>query len=211
MRSPERTALATASLAVGIALFGITMATRDAVNPWLSNAAVALVVGSVAAVLLGPRLRTLFAFRPGPVLVAAALGAVMVGLTHLGYRIAAAASPALGQTVEGLYGDISDAPNRAVTVGLVIAIVVTEELLWRGLAVELLGRRASPAWIAAAAVALYALPQIIGGSAILVCAAVVLGLVFTIQRLITARLTEPVVTHAIWGVSVFALVPVTGV
>jgi hypothetical protein len=62
---------------------------------------------------------------------------------------------------------------------------------------------------AAISVALYVLPQLPGHVPVLIAAATGLGAVFTAQRLRTGRLTDSIVTHAIWSVAVFVVFPVS--
>jgi membrane protease YdiL (CAAX protease family) len=196
-----------AALIAGIALFSAAMISRDALDPWLSNAAVAAAVIAASLVLLRRRLARLFALELRSAALAALLGFALVAATHAGYRIAASLFPDLGAAVEALYVDIRGAPPPAVTAALISGVVLAEELLWRGLAIDLLAGQMTTAATAAVAIALYAIPQIAGGSPVLVGAAIGLGTVLTAQRLRNGRLTEPCITHAIWSVSIFALAP----
>jgi len=84
---------------------------------------------------------------------------------------------------------------------------VAEELVWRGAAIAITAGRLTRAGTGVVAVLLYAIPQIIGGEWILVLAAMGLGAVFTLQRLASERLIEPLVTHAIWSVAIFVAFP----
>ena len=189
------------------AAFGAALASRDVVNPWLTNTGAAIAALGLSAWLLGPRLRARLAFRPPSVLVAAGLGGLLVAATHAAYLAATAIFPALEATVTELYRDIESSPP-GLTTALVIAIVVAaEELLWRGVAVEVLERHLPRLGVLAGATLLYAIPQIIGGSWLLVATALALGALFTVQRLYTSRLLEPLVTHTIWSVSVFYAIP----
>jgi membrane protease YdiL (CAAX protease family) len=196
-----------AALIAGVALFSAAMITRDALDPWWSNAAVAAAVIAASLVLLRRRLARLFALELRPAAFAALLGLALVAATHAGYRIAASLFPDLGVAVVALYADIRGAPPAALTAVLICGVVLAEELLWRGLAIELLVGRTTTVATAAIAIALYAVPQIAGGSLVLIGAAIGLGAVLTAQRLHHGRLTEPCITHAIWSVSIFALAP----
>lgn len=202
----ERRALLTVALAT--VLFGAAIAARHIVNPWWTNTGAAIIATVAAAATLRGQLSGLFGFQLGPALIAVALGALMVGATHLGFRAAVELYPSLGHDVSRLYRDITDTtPGIVITIPLVCFIVAAEEIVWRGVAIEWCQTRLSPAATAATAVALYALPQLIGGSWILIAAALVVGVVFTVQRMMTNRITEPLISHAIWSLSVFTLVP----
>ena len=54
---------------------------------------------------------------------------------------------------------------------------------------------------------LYVLPQLAGGVPLLIVAATLLGALFATQRLVTGRLVDPLLTHVVWSVSVFVVVP----
>jgi len=56
-------------------------------------------------------------------------------------------------------------------------------------------------------VALYVLPQLAGGVPLLIVAATLLGALFAAQRLVSGRLTDALLTHAVWSVAVFVVVP----
>lgn len=192
----------------GIALFGAASALNGDYNPWLTNLLAALLV--LGAVMIGapPRADRLWRASAGQVGVAIAIGVAMVAATHGAYAAAIELWPALDHRVERLYLDIrEDSPGFVVTVPLTIAVVAAEELLWRGVAVELLRPRMTAVKTGAAAVALYAVPQLIGGEWVLVAAAVVAGIIFTAQRLITGSLVVPTISHAVWSVSIFVLLP----
>lgn len=196
------------AIALGTIMFGAAIAYRDVVSPWLTNLAAAMVAIALASFALRGQARKLLAFRPRSTAVAVGLGLLMVAATHASFRVAVGLLPGLEDRVADLYSDIRTTTlGVAITIPLIMAVVFSEELLWRGVAIELCRRRLSRPSAALVAVGLYAAPQLIGGSWILVAAAVVVGGVLTAQRLITKRLTEPIITHAIWSLSIFSLAP----
>lgn len=189
------------------AAFGIALATRDVLNPWITNAGVAAAALALSAWMLGRRLRALLAFRLPSVFVAAGTGALLVAATHAGYLAMTALFPALEAVVAELYLDIESRPAGGATALVIALIVAAEEILWRGVAVEVLERYLTRLGTFAAVVVLYAMPQVIGGSWLLVATALALGALFTAQRLHTGRLTEPLITHTVWSVSIFFALP----
>jgi len=194
------------AVVVGTAAFGVALALRERIDPWLATAAAAAVATGVAAWALGrARLAALLAVDGRGALGAALLGALLVGATHLAFRLV---PPALGHHVASLYASIDVATPRAARAALTRAVVLAEELVWRGCALALVAapRRAS----AALAVALYALPQLASGEWLLLVAALGLGTLFAVQRLRSGRLVEPLITHAIWSVAIFVVVPLVG-
>jgi membrane protease YdiL (CAAX protease family) len=204
----SRPALAVAAVALGTILFGAAIAARDLVDPWLTNSGAAIVAIALSAAVLRAELRSLLAFRLPDALLAAGLGVLMVAATHLAFRIAVELAPSWGRTVSTLYQTIGETtPGATIAVPLIALIVTAEELLWRGVAIGLTRRRWPRGTAAGAAVALYAAPQLIGGSWVLIAAAVAVGAVFTCQRLLTGRITDPLITHLVWSASIFSLVP----
>lgn len=193
---------------LGTALFGAAMAGRHAVDPWLTNAAAATITILLSAAVLRRGLGRLLAFRTRTALLAAALGALMVAGTHLSFQGAVHMLPNLAAEVERLYRDISAATlGLAMRLLLVVLIVAAEEFLWRGVVVELCHSRLSRTGTVLVATILYALPQLIGGSWVLVAAATAAGTVFTLQRVLTGRVTDPLITHTLWSVAVFEFLP----
>jgi uncharacterized protein len=189
------------------AAFGVALATRDLVNPWISNAGAAAAALALSVWILGPRLRALLAFRLPSALFAAGLGILLVAATHAGYDATTALFPALEAIVAELYRDIETSPPGIATALVIAMVVLAEEVLWRGVAVEVFERHLTQFGAFAGATVLYAIPQVIGGSWLLVATALALGALFTAQRLHTGRLTEPLITHTIWSVSVFFAIP----
>ncbi|MEO7327765.1 MAG: CPBP family glutamic-type intramembrane protease, partial [Minicystis sp.] len=186
--------------------FGTALSLRAHLDPWLATAAAAALATAAAALALGrARLAALFARDAREAAGAALLGIVLVGATHLAFRLVPAS---LAHHVAGLYASIDVATPRAARAALTLAVVVAEELVWRGCALALASapRPAS----AALAVALYALPQLAGGEWLLLVAAVALGALFTAQRLRSGGLLAPLITHAIWSIAIFVLLPLVG-
>lgn len=193
---------------LGTALFGAAMAGRHVVDPWLSSTGAAIVALVLSSLALRSGTGRLLSFDAHTATFAVALGVLMVIGTHLSFRGAIQLVPSLAEEVQRLYRDISSGtPGRAVRVPLIVLIVAAEEILWRGVVIELCHGRLSRGWIVWAATLLYALPQLIGGSWVLVAAATVTGTIFAWQRVLTGRLTDSLVTHTLWSVAVFSLLP----
>lgn len=194
------------AVVVGTVAFGAALAVRERLDPWLATAVAAAVSIGVATWALGrARLAALVATDARGALGAVLLGVVLVGATHAAFRLVPAS---LAGHVAGLYASIDVATPRIARAALTLAVVVAEELVWRGCALALIGAPRSRS--AALAVALYAVPQLVGGEWLLVVAALGLGSVLAAQRLRSGRLVEPLITHAIWSVSIFVVLPLVG-
>jgi uncharacterized protein YbjT (DUF2867 family)/membrane protease YdiL (CAAX protease family) len=196
-----------AAIAIATVGFAVALLVRERVDPWRATALAAAPAIACAAWALGPRLRPLFAGTRGGALAAIALGVALVAATHGAFQLARALAPALASAVSALYASIQVDASRPTLALLTAAVVLGEELVWRGAAIELLAAGRSRLAVGAASTALYLLPQLAGGEPLLIAAAALLGGVFAAQRLRTGRLLDPLLTHAVWSISVFVAVP----
>ena len=206
--SPVNRVRATITLGVATVAFAAALALREYVDPWRSTALAAVSGIALSAWTLGPRLRGLFATTARGVAAAVVLGVALVAATHLGFQVLGYASPALAVTVRGLYLSIDLGASRLALAALTTIIVIGEELIWRGVAIDAVRMRSKLA-VGASSVALYVLPQLPGHVPVLIVAATGLGAIFAAQRLVTGRITDAMVTHAIWSVAVFVVLPVS--
>lgn len=196
------------TVAITTAGFAISLGLRDRIDPWLSTAMAGGVGIGLSMWALGPRLHALLACRWRGVAIAAGLGVALIVATHGAYAVAARVAPALTDEVRQLYATIAVGHGRIPLVGLTLVVVLAEELVWRGAALEL--SSAPRRWVGGGAVILYALPQALAGAWLLVIAALGLGSLLAAQRLLTGRLTEPFVTHAVWSLAIFVVLPLGG-
>jgi uncharacterized protein len=164
----------------------------------------------VSATLIALRARALRAWlRPSarPIAIGVAVGVGMTLLTYPLFHLAAGLWPGLRASVHGLYaGARSTTPPTAVA--WLVAIVLTEELLFRGVLPDLL-----QTWLAERSAyvlswVVYGLAQYGTGSLIVVLMAVVCGAVWTLQRRYTGSLLSPLIAHLIWTPVVIVLYPV---
>jgi membrane protease YdiL (CAAX protease family) len=165
---------------------------------------------SFCAFVLRDSVHELFTFQRKGMLFSVGLGIAMVAATHIGYQGILPLWPELRSVVEALYFDIRQTSIPAAGIAAIILVVVAaEELVWRGVAFELLEGWASKAGVLVGSTMLYAMPQLIGGSWLLLCAALSLGFAWALQRSTSGRLTESFTTHGIWSVGMFCLVPLS--
>jgi len=195
-------------LAVATVLFGLAIALRNSFSPWLSNLFTSVVCIGLALFVLRDNVHDLFTFQRKSMLFSAGLGIAMVVVTHIGYQGVLLIWPEFRSVVEGLYSDIrqTSIPTAGIA-AIILVVVAAEELVWRGVAFEFLEGWASKAGIVVGSTMLYAMPQLIGGSWLLLCAALSLGFCCALQRATSGRLTESFTTHGIWSVGMFCLVP----
>lgn len=202
--SKRRTIL---TISIATITFACAVLFRESVNPWISTTAAALFSLLLATPHAKREVRALFEVKGSAVFVAAALGALLAGLTHGAYRLADTYAPVLTAGVPDLYAAIEANPGPRLAIPLVVIIVFAEEVIWRGLVIHKLKEKLASVWVFFAAVALYVVPQIASGSWELVLAATVLGGIFGWQRMASGRLADPLVTHLVWTITVFCVFP----
>lgn len=195
---------AAVAVAISTLAFGAGLALRDRVDPWLVTAGAA-VAAIALATWAGGRMAAVVPMSMASAGRAIALGLALVVATHAVYRVASGWLPALDLEVHRLYASIAVDYSRLALVPLTLVVVLAEELVWRGIALELVPER--PMWLGYASVMLYALPQVLAGVWLLAAAALGLGALLTAQRLRTGGLAGPAITHAVWSVAIFIVVP----
>jgi membrane protease YdiL (CAAX protease family) len=174
---------------------------------WWAMGTVAFLLGGLSLWLAPSSTRGLLVPKTRPVVLGLASGAALAGASHVFYPLIAGAMPSLRPQVEALYGQLHAGPGPLGALPVFIAIIVAEELLWRGLFFDVVERRTSR-WVAAAIVTLpYALAQGGQGTVLLVVVALAVGLVFALVRALSRELWAPVLCHLVWDLVVMVLVP----
>lgn len=168
----------------------------------------ALIVIALSWALAGKRLTFLLRPRLDSVVRGAALGTLMTLGTYPTFRLALGWFPALGPQVESLYG-AAHTSHRAWAALWVCALVLAEELLWRGVFLDALCARSTSRAAFVVSVLSYALAQLGSGSGIVFLLALVCGSIWTLQRLRSDSLLGPLIAHLIWTETVIVLWPVT--
>jgi membrane protease YdiL (CAAX protease family) len=161
-------------------------------------------LGRLAGIVHRPWL----AITPRAVALGVVAGVVMTLATYPAFRIARELAPALGPTVRALYAAAS-ARDLTSALAWTVLIIVAEELLWRGLLLDVLDERIPARFASALSIASYALAQLGSGSFIVLLLALVCGTLWTVQRRMTGSIIAPLIAHSIWSPTVILLWPVT--
>jgi uncharacterized protein len=179
--------------------------------PLFSLGAIAAVV--VLACALVPALRPRLLPASGAattraVVVGLAFGAASLAGTYLAWPLVRALAPGVAADVGAFYGYLQAGP---ATVPLVCLVLVAEELLWRGALLDAArGRTRASGGAALAVVAtslLYAAGQLGSGLPILAGVAMLLGCFWAVERIVTGSLLAPLISHAMWTLTVLVLRP----
>jgi membrane protease YdiL (CAAX protease family) len=141
-------------------------------------------------------------------LIGVAVGLAMTALTYPVFRLGVAIDPSLDAQVQGLYiGARSTTLPEALA--WVFAIVLAEELLFRGAWPAVLQHWLPKRAAFLVSLVAYTLAQYGTGSWIVMAMAGVCGSLWTLQRLYTDSLLSPLIAHMIWSPTVILLYPVT--
>ena len=148
--------------------------------------------------------------RPTPRLlgIGALAGVFMLLVTYGGYAAVMSRAPGLHGGTGELYRFFAALPRYLVPIA-VPAIIVSEEIVWRGRVQALFQERMHPLLAAAAAAAIYALAHAPIGSPLLVGVAFACGLFWSLLRAATGSLLPALIAHAIWDLCVMVLFPLT--
>lgn len=213
---PTATALVCSVTVLG---FGLALYWGQHVNVWPLTL-VAAVVSLGSAFLLVPEAVQRSADRaapwseksPGRVLAAGVVTGILLSLATTGaYFALRQLWPPVEQEARLLYSMMATETPVWVKLGVLLVVVATEEIVWRGVLFRSLLGRVSVWGAVAIATLAYSLPQLASGSWLLVLVALGCGFVWTLQRAWTGLLSFPLVTHLIWDLWVFFLFPLVRV
>ncbi|AKF09525.1 type II CAAX prenyl endopeptidase Rce1 family protein [Sandaracinus amylolyticus] len=192
------------AFAISLVALSASLAIRSEVSVWVSTAAAGAI--GIAATLVTTRIEV--RVSPRWIVIGAASGLAMAIATHVLYPIGVAIVPGLEREVAALYDELRAPPGPRAAVPLLLLVVLAEELVFRGLLVALLERwGVKRSAVLVAATALYTVPQIAGGSLVLIALAIACGALWTWQRQLSGGIVVPLITHALWDVIVLVLVP----
>ncbi|HET8936213.1 MAG TPA: CPBP family intramembrane glutamic endopeptidase [Polyangiales bacterium] len=136
---------------------------------------------------------------------------VGIGMTLLTYPVFSAAvnvMPSLQAQVAGLY-QFASTTSQSAALFWVGALVIAEELLFRGVLPRALQPWATQARALTLAVLVYAAAQLGSGSFIVFLIALVCGTIWTALCRYTGSLTPSLIAHGIWSPTIIVLFPVT--
>ena len=185
------------------------MGLREEIHVWIGTGAAALVSVVVLWLLARARLTSVFD-KPSAknVVVGIAVGIAMSFATWWLYPLSITILPSIEGEVETLYALLRQPPGPIRAFPLLLFVVAAEELVWRGLAIDVfsstLGRW--PAVLVSAL--LYVLPQVAFRSPLLVLIALLCGLLWGLLRVSCKGLAAPFTAHVIWNARVFIIYPV---
>ena len=195
-------------LALCVAAFSLAMGLREVLNIWIGTGSAAVI-----SILLLRRLSSPPSLQANEDPVRSGIAGLLVGLvmsmaTWVLYPISVDFIPAIGVEVPKLYGLLRQFPGPVWAFPVLVLVVGAEELVWRGLAIDLFSKSLGASGAVLLASLVYVLPQIAFRSPLLVIVALLCGLVWGALRVRTHGLLAPLVAHLTWDLLVFVLFPV---
>jgi membrane protease YdiL (CAAX protease family) len=195
--------LAAGSLVLAAGLWIIIFLVRP-FDFWVMLASSTLVL-SIIAVLIS---KNKLSVRPSVklILYGVVTALLMYGLFYFGYQVTKS-SPVFSQGVNQVYGLRSNEPSWLVAALLILPIAPGEELYWRGLIQRAFSDR-NGAYVGLLGASLaYALVHVPTFNVPLVLTAFIGGLVWGWLYEFTNSLTPGIVSHILWDLMIFVLVP----
>lgn len=142
------------------------------------------------------------------VLVGIGVGVAMSVATWLLYPVSTELLPEIQTEVTKLYALLRQTPGPVAAFPVLVLVVLAEECVWRGLAIDVFGKPRPGLRAAALSSIIYTFPQIAFRSPLLVAVALACGLVWGALRVQTRGLAAPLIAHLTWDLLVFILYPV---
>ena len=189
---------------VGASLLAATLAVKPAGALFYALGIVTGVVWVAGSLLAGP-LPWVRSTQPRALVIDLATGAalgVAAFVVFLGARHVASLVPVLDRSISGVL-DRADAGSRSAVLATALASGVGEEVFFRGGLFEVLPTR-SRVWLS---VVLYAAVTVTTGHVALVIAAVVMGALFSLARIVSRGLLVPIVLHVSWSTLMLFFLP----
>ena len=191
-------------LCVVIWIVGTVSSAR--IGIWLGTGGAALVLGLVIFALDPVATRKLLNPSSRLVILGVAAGCAMAVVTYAVYPILRRLAPFVERDANHLYTAFR-APHLTIALVALPAVVLGEELVWRGVVQDALGRRFGPVAGVLGAAGIYGLAHLPLGSSLLVFVALSWAIVWGALRVATGSLVPTLVAHLLWDALVMGWLP----
>lgn len=132
---------------------------------------------------------------------------LLYGLFWGGHAVLVTLFPESHAAIASIYRRRAEAPAWLIATMLLVWIAPAEEIFWRGVLQRYMQRKLRPVWALLGSALLYALVHAWSGNLPLLVAAFVLGIAWGGLFLWTGSLVPGILSHALWDVLVFVVIP----
>lgn len=184
--------------------------TAPHVNFWLTMSVAGVVLTSLSLTIAPDLCGVLKAdFSPKHILLGVALAALLWCIFWVGDKVACWMFPFAEGEIGSIYSMKDGTSPWLIGPLLLLVIGPAEEIFWRGFVQRQFSLKMNPTWAFVLTTAIYALVHIWAGNFMLVVAAAVVGGVWgLLYRLWPKGLWTLIISHAVWDVVVFLVLPI---
>lgn len=184
--------------------------TAPHVNFWLTMSLAGVVLTTLSLALSPDLLGVLKStFSPKHILFGVALAALLWCVFWVGDKVACWMFPFAEGEIGSIYSMKDGTSPWLIGPLLLLVIGPAEEIFWRGFVQRQFSLKMNPTWAFVLTTAIYALVHIWAGNFMLVVAAAVVGGVWgLLYRLWPKGLWTLIISHAVWDVVVFLVLPI---
>lgn len=177
------------------------------INFWIAMACSAAFLWAMSA-FFDKNFSKQFSFNVKDLVIGLVSAAVLYGVFVVGNYLSTQWFDFAGTQIQGIYG-MKEGQNL-VLVGVLLTVLIgpAEEIFWRGYVQKKLGAKYGD-WLAVLiTVLIYTLVHIWSFNFMLIMAAMVCGLFWGILYKYHKNIVTLIVSHAVWDVAVFILIPI---
>lgn len=184
--------------------------TAPHVNFWLTMSVAGVVLTTLSLALSPDLLGVLKStFSPKHIALGVALAALLWCIFWVGDKVACWMFPFAEGEIGSIYSMKDGTSPWLIGPLLLLVIGPAEEIFWRGFVQRQFSLKMNPTWAFVLTTAIYALVHIWAGNFMLVVAAAVVGGVWgLLYRLWPKGLWTLIISHAVWDVVVFLVLPI---
>ncbi len=195
-----------AAIFVAVVLWGWVFG-LGGLNFWLKMSISVALLATFSLLINHHTLAADYAFHFSAVPLGLGVAAALYFIFWFGGIVLRALLPPSDFLIRSVYDTKVALPDWAIALLLAAIIGPGEEVFWRGLVQKRLIALTSPAFGLVLSAALYALVHFWAGNAVLILAAFLVGVVWGYFYLKSGSLIGPMISHAVWDVVIFVLLP----
>lgn len=193
---------------ITVLLFWALLHYQHQYNLWVLGGIVASITCVLCLVSYGSPVSRLLSASPIEYGVGVATGLGLSLATHAAFAIAEGVWPQIAAGVAPLYAQLQVWPGVVIALPVLILLVVTEELIWRGLLYDLLTTKVRPFIAIFLGTIAFPIPHVLTGQWSLGLAALLLGGCCMLLRHYRKNIVVPILTHLIWNLCIMVIFPV---